>query len=651
LTSKTFSADELFVPPQLLGCVDAEGQLIVPNDQHSYVFYGPYLRVAEGFYKVILNITRKDDDHPIGEFEVFSANQIYFSTEVTGRGEFLIHLPMLTDLEFRFRACGRPFIFQNIEFEKIELASLDQKPISAKIGDYIWQGIHTSTSVEVLGRLASRSIETVTCSPSRVTAIPAWNDDKIISSSQQLSSAGFNLNAIREISTDTFHADVTLANECGHVKLADVLQEISVQDIKPIGDAFLDGLAERSGAIQVTLASEGVALCRCPFTSIALSSSHGFVVPVDELKQSYLFYYFKSVEPFYLVVAGFGGRKTFLYFPMSDVVVQLGDPAYDWGNHGIAIDSLKRLLIRNYAEVSQYLSRKTSPCLLGGSLNNLGHSIWNDLTGLIRFEERGLLDGIRQLVSYRFAFLKPETILDNAAGIAVTNIQSPDHLFSFYLTNGLIPVRPTSMTLDASMADRIVKAAQGQLTESARDEIRQAQEWGDIIWFNLRLHNKSYIEQIPAALMIMERAQLEGRKVVLFVDGMRDCDSLVESIAEAAGSAVIVVDGTKKTMEESISWAVASKAYVATIGSGLTLVTWLAGKPGVAHSEKAHLSQLDFWPLVRSDVPVPKSPRSEDITDIGSGAYCNYSINPNLINDLLWPLVESRVSSPHTSIE
>lgn len=645
METRVFRADRLILPLHLQKCIDAEGRLVIPSDENGYVFYGPYLAVDEGFYKVVLSIEIANAGHAIGEFEVFSGGHIYFSTEVSRGGEFLIHLPMLKELEFRFRASGRPFTFGGIELEKIELASLDQNQISTKTGDYIWQGIHNSVPVEVLKRLASRSTENNACDPALVRAIPAWNDEKIIGSSHQLSSLGLNLDSIREIGTDTFEADASLAKECGHFELAEVLETIGGRVREPIGDAFLDALADRSGAIQVTLATEGVAFCRCPFTSIALRSFHGFVVPVDELKQSYLFYYFKSVEPFYLVVAGFGGRKTFLYFPLSDIVIQLGDPAHDWGNHAIAIDTLKRLFIENYVEVLHYLSHRTSRCLLGGTLNNLGHCIWNDLNGLIRFEESGLLGGIKQLVSYRFAFLKPETVLRNASGISVTNIRSPDQLFSFYLSNGLIPVRPTSMTLDAGVADRIVKAAQDQLTDSAKNEIHHAQKWGDIVWFNLRLHNKSYIEQIAAAQMIMERAQREDKRIVLFVDGMRDCDELLKSISEAAGSSVLVVDGTKKTMEESISWAVASKAYVATIGSGLTLVTWLAGKPGVAHSERAHLSQLDFWPLVRSDVPTPKSPRSEDITDIGSGAYCNYSVDPKLITDLLWPLIDGQASS------
>ena len=98
---------------------------------------------------------------------------------------------------------------------------------------------------------------------------------------------------------------------------------------------------------------------------------------------------------------------------------------------------------------------------------------------------------------------------------------------------------------------------------------------------------------------------------------------------------------------ESISWAFASDAYIATIVSGLTLVTWAAGRPGVAHLETAHLSQMEFWGDVRSVVPAPVAPPVDAIQDHGHGAYCDYSIDPGLIVDPLWPqlvgLQETRI--------
>ncbi|MBD8894277.1 hypothetical protein [Roseibium litorale] len=641
MSSQFFKANDLNCLDSLTPFINTSGHLEAPETQDGYLLYGPYITIIEGFYKISVSIQHKDrSDNIVCEFEVFSQGHIYFSSEINESSVFFIHLPTLKELEFRIKSRGVSFIFQGVDLERISLSSLPENSMRPKIGDYIWQGIHKSTPIEVLEQLKILAQDDISCANSHIQSIPAWDDERIISSSTQLAAAGLSLEAIREISADTYESDANLALECHYDELAKLLRELDRVGTEPIGDPFLDALAKRDGGIQVSLCKEGVAFCRCPFTSIALQSSHGFAVAVDQLKQSYLFYYFQSVEPFYLVVAGFGGKKTFLYFPLTDVVVQLGNPAHDWGNHSLAIETLKRLIVNNFKDVLKYLETSTSSCLLGGSIDNLGHFIWNDLNGLIRFEQSGYLREVNQIVSYRFSFISPETVLDSAINMSVTKVNSSEQLFFFMMNNGLVPVRPTSLMLHSNIADRIVNAAHQVITQKEKDEIEQARTWGDIVWFNLRLHNKSYIEQIDAARLLMERSRLENRNIVLFVDGMRDCQPLLNSIREDAPSTVWVVDGTTKAMHESIAWASSCKTYVATIGSGLTLVTWLAGKPGVAHSEKAHLSQLDFWPLVRSDIPVPIAPSLEEITDIGEGAYCNYSIDPQLICDLVWPLIE-----------
>jgi hypothetical protein len=90
--------------------------------------------------------------------------------------------------------------------------------------------------------------------------------------------------------------------------------------------------------------------------------------------------------------------------------------------------------------------------------------------------------------------------------------------------------------------------------------------------------------------------------------------------------------GIDVSIYDTIMWAFQIDSYIATIGSGLTIVTWIAGKPGVAHSESHHLNQIaSFWGDVRPDVPLPITPACDQVIDTGEKMYCNYEIDRSLI--------------------
>jgi hypothetical protein len=74
---------------------------------------------------------------------------------------------------------------------------------------------------------------------------------------------------------------------------------------------------------------------------------------------------------------------------------------------------------------------------------------------------------------------------------------------------------------------------------------------------------------------------------------------------------------------------------VATIGSGLTLVTWLANKPGLAHSDREHLSQLEFWQDVRPGLAPIFAPAASEIEEVTGGWYSDYRISLPTMRKLL----------------
>ena len=71
------------------------------------------------------------------------------------------------------------------------------------------------------------------------------------------------------------------------------------------------------------------------------------------------FYKFEGASPFYLVIAGFGGRKTFLYLPMIELVIYIGDRRFNWTEAPDQVDHFRAFALANLLDAYDYFGRTT----------------------------------------------------------------------------------------------------------------------------------------------------------------------------------------------------------------------------------------------------------------------------------------------------
>jgi hypothetical protein len=133
--------------------------------------------------------------------------------------------------------------------------------------------------------------------------------------------------------------------------------------------------------------------------------------------------------------------------------------------------------------------------------------------------------------------------------------------------------------------------------------------------------------------------------VLIYLDGYKDCDETVNEVRKAVADLdVEIVDGTLATFSETLLWAYACDIFIAVVGSGLALLTWLADKDGIAYSDIAHLGQLEWWGEVRiGSSPTLLAPTREDISNVTPEPYSDYSISPLTLLDLLDSLMSQRM--------
>ena len=232
-------------------------------------------------------------------------------------------------LEFRLFAHGPAFLFSNIVLTPIEAPTKSEFPMQpppplqrdhAQLLERAWASLHRNperSAAEVLNaQLASISFdELVAWSNGRPLAvIDAATEQGLQQAAKACRSYGLSIEALRRCRFDQFESESHFAEVAGEPALADFLISLSAAR-EPSLPGSLRDLTATDGVCQFTAAKLGYLTCPCPMTGALLKSAHSLPVTVEGAKQGFIFYKFDGVSPFYLVVAGFGGRKAFLYLP------------------------------------------------------------------------------------------------------------------------------------------------------------------------------------------------------------------------------------------------------------------------------------------------------------------------------------------------
>ncbi|MBW3558321.1 MAG: hypothetical protein KY449_00930 [Proteobacteria bacterium] len=385
--------------------------------------------------------------------------------------------------------------------------------------------------------------------------------------------------------------------------------------------SFLRTLADLDRSFQLdVLRGEGMA-AYCPVSGRLLRSRHGFCLMRPG--SAYIFYRFEGVEVFYVCVGNWPGSRMFIYMPETETLVHMLHPKFRWEPPEDVVREFKVNCVRLHQEVHTYVHGPTRPAAVFRATLNLGHHFWNDLGGIETALRAGVAPQTLEVVQAPSPFMDVCSVFPEIPERRVTRLSTAEAVFGHCLREGLTPVRLTGAQVTATLAERVRRAAAewGQGARPPADVPRP------LIWVNLRAHNKVWVSQAEGYAELLNTLQTELGTVSAYLDGTPDCAGIAAELRARLRPEVTVFEGLDVSLYDSLNWAFAVDAYVVTIGSGLALVTWLADKPGVAHSEWAHLCQLEWWSEVRPGSRPPLAPAFAEITEIVGGMYCNYELD------------------------
>jgi hypothetical protein len=286
------------------------------------------------------------------------------------------------------------------------------------------------------------------------------------------------------------------------------------------------------------------------------------------------------------------------------------------------------------------------------SSKNLGHTIWNDLNGLLAWHDAlnaANVSGLDQLVEpisvvNRFSNLTNRQLyLDFVDYCFSANtrhhvVEPSDALPSIRLLRNAAVVAPLHLTITRTRHRRIAAFFKAK-TDMSRlpSDLPVDPQSSTVILVNIRGGNKMLLNLAPCLEATCAHVPSLGKPLTVLLE----CSSRDSALADNAQACLkahnipshILSDLNPYQLHAALEL---STVVIAPVGSALVLPTWIMNKRCVTHGDPLHMQQLSWWPNVVPDsaevivdnvFPVPLSSITADNPN---KLYANYTVNPHV---------------------
>ena len=607
------------------GATRRDGEIFAPSGCSGFITYGPYRSLEGGLYRVNLRVGKPEGE--VGRFtlDVYSNGTILAEVDflnISANVELLFIAPSENLIELRISGGGASVSIVDLSLVRVSSTELRQ-PRSHRhslIGDAI---------LDLIIQPNAGSADTH-FSVSSATELLFESQSMLKVALPDLNQVGDELErrGVDPILCRAMFEDVGFSDWKGSGASVD-----SLVAFPPVRHAF-----------QSQILQEGHLRLISPVTGDQVEAESSLpIVAADHLPIVYEF--LSGPSPIIVFAnAGWGGAFSFIWLVREDVFL-IDDRNWCIGFDGPGlVAQYLQMCVQYREELRAYRAAPKTIAVVSGYQPNLGHFYWNDVSGLEREHRLGRLSRAERLYHRPKLWSGVADLFPDLAD-RVETVEAA-HLITTVIEERRFVVRLTASAVDAGLADRVRLAAESRLLkddptrlESARLQLTQPGTFK--LFLNLRAHNKAWKQQVEGLAQIIERLMERTPKLVVFLDGMPDCKVVADALTDRFAGRCVMVDGLSVSFPETLLWCFGCDAFVAVIGSGLVPLTWLADRPGVAHSNTGHHDQIEsFWKRVRQCESRLCVPDINQIEDDGPGIYANYNIDPSVISGLFEKIIE-----------
>jgi len=407
------------------------------------------------------------------------------------------------------------------------------------------------------------------------------------------------------------------------------LARLSVANLNVIGnqdDCFIEQIyAHKFGVYQPALPEKinhilpyeknivetGYIYCMCPFSGEILRSNQSFLIP--GVNREVFVYRFVGREVFYLLTGCQRGDKIGIYFPKLDMLIKFA------GERGLYVDTqnmnqLKAYLVSCWRQVKSYLSNETKKTTLVVAFHtNIGHQIWDELTGIEYLCKREIIDNYCFFVG-RYEYFSIEDLFPEISSNCIEHyddVLSNKETYSVFKTiveKNHFVFRLGTGFMNDNLFNRIKSASIKKCSQEFLAQVKESKKHFPIILIQIRAHCRVWLNQVEGIASIINNLYLNYPNLGVVFDGWsltgkEDASSgswsaiekekkLMADILDMIPSNLKVYSSIGSTTYETVAWTLNVDLHLSPVGAGTTFTVWIAHKPGVLH---AHTAGLAAW--------------------------------------------------------
>lgn len=269
-------------------------------------------------------------------------------------------------------------------------------------------------------------------------------------------------------------------------------------------------------------------------------------------------------------------------------------------------------LLQNQQMVLNYLSTvpKRKSLLLRSGLH-IGHSLWNDLTGMARLTRENSIDEADEVLVLNGTRAEPwglyDEIYPKLSKVTINRSISTMELSQHIYLNKYFLIRISDNYIPKSLSDKLIDMSKTkcvQVPEKQKNELR--------VLFGLRFENRTWTNQVEGLISVAKYLASKVDKLSIVVDGHdsiestgkvyashqekpeHDIISLEKNVIEKLRSAdlgqnVKIIDSVANSLSCSISLIDSSDFFIAPWGAGLAKYKWICNKPGITFTSNINL--------------------------------------------------------------
>lgn len=276
-----------------------------------------------------------------------------------------------------------------------------------------------------------------------------------------------------------------------------------------------------------------------------------------------------------------------------------------------------KLLLEHIANYSEILTKYFStPCTdkIGMIRNShLGHSLWNDLSGLYRIKTKKIEKKLSEIVVFGGKACEPWINIENVLPKMAINrkISNQDMLANYIYNNHLFTIRVSDNYITSTLSNDLISFYQKfcpEKTSKLSNELR--------VVIGLRFENRTWINQVDGIIEIASYLSTKTRKLSLVIDGHDLINStgkiqfshhepidnhltiLEKSVVDELRASlniknvknVKVIDAVGMRLDCSVKWINSADFFIAPWGAGLAKYKWISNLPGIIFTSQWNLN-------------------------------------------------------------